>query len=444
MNERRGRLYGLGAGPGDPELLTLKAVRLLREVAVIAYPAPERGASFARSIVAQWLDGSRPEIAIRFPMRPGPVPTAVYDGAAAALSAHLDDGRDVALLCQGDPLFYGSFIELFGRLARRYRVEIVPGVSSLGACAAAAQTPLAARDETLAVVPATLDERVLASRILSAETAAIVKLGRHLAKVRRVVRRLGLIDAAIFIESATMPHQRVAPLADVEGGTAAYFSMLIIRRPARSDNPGGERVPRDFDERILFLFRHGETDWNRERRVQGHADVPLNGTGIGQAEALVERLRPHRVEAVVSSDLARARTTARIVAEALGIPLITDRGLRETHVGAAEGLLWDEAKVRFGEGLTERWYHDDDTAFPGGETGLATRKRGLEALRRFTVAHPYRRIGVATHGAMIRQLMKHALPPGSPPAAARNTVLYVLHYEPTADRLALAAGDAIR
>ena len=443
MDGRRGRLYGIGIGPGDPELLTLKALRLLRDAAVIAYPAPEYGASFARSIVADWLDGSRPEIAIRFPMRPGPVPSTVYDGAAAALSAQLECGRDVALLCQGDPLFYGSFVQLFGRLVRRFPIEIVPGVSSLGACAAAARTPLTTRDETLAVVPATLDEPALAGRILAAETVAIVKLGRHLAKVRRVVRRLGLLDQAIYIECATTPNERVAPLAEIEAAAAPYFSMLIIRNPARSEDAGGETVEVDADERILFLFRHGETDWNREGRVQGHTDVPLNGTGIDQAEALVERLRPHRLEAIVSSDLARARTTAKIVADALGIPLMTDRGLRETKVGAAEGLLWSEAKARFGEGLTERWYRDDDIAFPGGETGLATRRRGLEALRRFASAHSYRRIGVATHGAMVRQLMKHALPPGSPPATARNTVLYILHYEPATDRLALAPEDNI-
>jgi precorrin-2/cobalt-factor-2 C20-methyltransferase len=443
MDDRRGRLYGVGIGPGDPELLTLKALRLLREASVIAYPAPERGASFARSIVRQWLDGSRPEIAIRFPMQPGPVPTSLYDGAAAALSAQLDRGHDVAMLCQGDPLFYGSFIQLFARLARRFSIEIVPGVSSLGACAAAAGIPLATRDETLVVVPATLDEPALVRRILAAETVAIVKVGRHLAKVQRVVRRLGLIDQAIYIERATTPNQRVAPFAEIETATAAYFSMLIIRQGARSADSGGECVAADFDERILFLFRHGETDWNREGRVQGHADVPLNGTGIGQAEALVERLRPHRLEAIVSSDLARARATARIVADALAIPLMTDRGLRETNVGAAEGLLWSEAKARFGEGLTERWYRDDNTAFPGGETGLATRGRGLEALRRFTLAHRYRRIGVATHGAMVRQLMKHALPPGSPPATAHNTVLHILRYEPATDRLGLAPDDMI-
>lgn len=194
-------------------------------------------------------------------------------------------------------------------------------------------------------------------------------------------------------------------------------------------------MKQDHDARILFLFRHGETDWNREGRLQGHTDTPLNAAGLAQAQTLSETLRPHRLDAIVSSDLSRARTTAQIVVEALGIPLFTDPGLREANVGVAEGLLWSDAKTRFGEGLTERWYSDGDVAFPGGETGIATRIRGLAALRRFAAAQPHRRIGVSTHGAMVRQLMKHALPPGSPPAPARNTVLYVLRYEPAADGL---------
>jgi probable phosphoglycerate mutase len=180
-------------------------------------------------------------------------------------------------------------------------------------------------------------------------------------------------------------------------------------------------------ERLLFLFRHGETDWNREGRLQGHTDTPLNATGLAQAAALSERLRPHRLDVVVSSDLARAWTTARIVADSLGIP----------QIGEAEGLFWPEVKSRFGEALTERWFTDDDAAFPGGETGLATRTRGLAALRGFVAARPFRRIGVSTHGAMVRQLMKHALAPGSPPAKTRNTVLYILRYEPARDRLAV-------
>jgi 2,3-bisphosphoglycerate-dependent phosphoglycerate mutase len=188
-------------------------------------------------------------------------------------------------------------------------------------------------------------------------------------------------------------------------------------------------------ECLLFLFRHGETDWNREGRLQGHTDTPLNATGLAQAQALVERLRPHRLDAVVSSDLTRAWTTGQIVAVGLGIPLLSEPGLREAHIGEAEGLFWPEVKSRFGEALTERWFTDDDAAFPGGETGLETRSRGLAALRRFVAEQPYRRIGVSTHGAMVRQLMKHALPPGSPPARTRNTVLYALRYEPIGEGL---------
>ena len=196
-------------------------------------------------------------------------------------------------------------------------------------------------------------------------------------------------------------------------------------------------------ECLLFLFRHGETDWNREGRLQGHTDTPLNPTGLAQARALTERLRPHRLDAVMSSDLARAWTTGRIVAEGLSVPLISEPGLREANIGEAEGLYWPEVKRRFGETLTERWFTDDDAAFPGGESGLETRSRGLAALRRFVAGQSYRRIGVSTHGAMVRQLMKHALPPGSPPAKTRNTVLYILRYEAVADRLAVLTEEQV-
>ncbi|HEX4184318.1 MAG TPA: precorrin-2 C(20)-methyltransferase [Stellaceae bacterium] len=230
MAEIPGRLFGIGVGPGDPELLTLKALRLLRAAPVVAYPAPEQGDSFARSIVAIWLDVGQREIAIRIPMQPGPPPAAIYDAAAAELATELDRGDDVALLCQGDPFFYGSFIHLFTRLAGRYRIEIVPGVPSINACAAAASTPLVTRDEALAVVPATLGEGEIARRLGECDAAAIVKLGRHFSKVRRVLRELGLLDGALYIERATLPNQRVAPLADVDPGYVPYFSMALIRR----------------------------------------------------------------------------------------------------------------------------------------------------------------------------------------------------------------------
>jgi precorrin-2/cobalt-factor-2 C20-methyltransferase len=225
-----GRLYGIGVGPGDPELLTLKALRLLRAVPVVAYPAPESGPSFARGIVAQWLDPGKREIAIRFPMRAGPPPEALYDEAALRLATVLDAGEDVAFLCQGDPLFYGTFSGIYLRLAARYPVSIVPGVSSLTACAAAAGLPLARRDAALSVIPATLTEENLIRRLAESETAAVIKIGRHFPKLRWALEQLGLLDHATYIERATLPNQRVAPLAEIEPASVAYFAMALISR----------------------------------------------------------------------------------------------------------------------------------------------------------------------------------------------------------------------
>ena len=225
-----GCLYGLGLGPGDPELVTLKAVRLLRAAPVIAYPAPETGDSFARRIVAEWLVPAQREIAIRFPMRPGPPPAEIYRGGAAEIAAALETGADVAYLCQGDPLFYGSFAGLLEPLTGRYPVVVVPGVSSPAACAAAGVTPLVQRDEVLSVIPATQAEDVLARRIAAADAAAIVKLGRHFAKLRRVLETLGRLDDAIYVEHASWPNERVLPLAAVDPGSVPYFSTALVRR----------------------------------------------------------------------------------------------------------------------------------------------------------------------------------------------------------------------
>jgi precorrin-2/cobalt-factor-2 C20-methyltransferase len=226
-----GTLYGLGVGPGDPELITLKALRLLRAAAAVAYPAPEEGASFARAIVARWLSPAQREIVIRVPMETARFPAqAVYDDAAEALAAELAAGRDVAALCQGDPFFYGSFMYLFGRLAERFAVEVVPGVSSLTACAAAARAPLAAREDVLTVLPASLSEQQLLCRLAEGEACAIIKLGRHFAKVRAVLERLGLAATARYVERASLGNERVLPLADVAPETAPYFSMILLHR----------------------------------------------------------------------------------------------------------------------------------------------------------------------------------------------------------------------
>ena len=228
-------LYGLGVGPGDPELITLKALRLLRAAAVVAYPAPETGDSLARAIVAPHLPGGQTEIVLRMPMVASRFPAReVYDRAAVEIGGHLDAGRDVAVLCEGDPFFYGSFMYLFGRMAEAHRVEVVPGVSSLTACAAALSAPLAARDDVLAVLPATLPAETLAARLAGVDAAAIIKLGRHFAKVREVLAAAGLLDGAHYVSHASMADQRTAPVAGVDPAEVPYFSMILVHRRGRA------------------------------------------------------------------------------------------------------------------------------------------------------------------------------------------------------------------
>jgi precorrin-2/cobalt-factor-2 C20-methyltransferase len=224
------RVWGIGVGPGDPELLTLKALRLIHTAEVIAYPAPEQGESFARSIVASHLSGGQREIAIRMALGDGSFPKAdVYDGAAAEILEEVAAGRRVAVLCEGDPFFYGSFIYLYERLVDRCPVAVVPGVSSLMACAGAAEAPLALRNQSLTVLPGPLPETELRRRLGQCEAAAIIKVGRHLRKICVILEELGLADRARYIERASLAAQRVLPVRQAGIGEAPYFSMILVQ-----------------------------------------------------------------------------------------------------------------------------------------------------------------------------------------------------------------------
>jgi precorrin-2/cobalt-factor-2 C20-methyltransferase len=231
----KGRLHGVGVGPGDPELITLKALRVLKEADVIAYPALEEGDSLARAIAAPHIPDGREEFAIRMPMLVDRFPAMeVYDQAADHISGALEVGKSVAVLCEGDPFFYGSFMYLFGRLANRHKVEVIPGVSSLMACAASLSAPLAARNDVLTVLPAPLDDEVLEARLLATDSAAIVKVGRHFDRVRALLERLDLAEEAHYVERATMENQRVLPLREVNETNVPYFSMILTHRRGRA------------------------------------------------------------------------------------------------------------------------------------------------------------------------------------------------------------------
>jgi precorrin-2/cobalt-factor-2 C20-methyltransferase len=224
-----GRLYGIGVGPGDPELLTLKAFRLLQAAPVVAYQAANDHESIARSIVAPYLRGGQIEVCFRFPRALDPeAAQELYAEAIRPIAAHLAAGRDVVVLCCGDPLFYGSFMYLFTRLADQFVTEIVPGVSSPMGAAAAIGSPLCYRNDIFSVLSATLPVEVLTAQLINADAVAIIKLRRHFDKVRQILNDLGLLARAKYIERATAADQKIISIEDVDPRNVPYFSMIIV------------------------------------------------------------------------------------------------------------------------------------------------------------------------------------------------------------------------
>jgi precorrin-2/cobalt-factor-2 C20-methyltransferase len=224
-----GKLYGVGVGPGDIELLTLKAARLLSEVRIIAYPAADGGESLARRIVAPLIPEHARELPITIPMQQDRASArAAYDRAAKELGTYLHNGEDVLFLCEGDPFFYGSFMFLHQRLSAEFECMIVPGVTSLTACAAALGRPLAARNEVLKIIPAPLAEDRLRQELETTEAAAIIKVGNHFTKVRKVLCDLGLSGRAAIIERATQGDQSITQLDQATAEARPYFSTILV------------------------------------------------------------------------------------------------------------------------------------------------------------------------------------------------------------------------
>ena len=151
-----------------------------------------------------------------------------YDDAANRIAVMLDEGRDVALLCEGDPLFYGSFMYVHDRLAARYETEIVPGVTAMAACWSRAGLPMTRGDDCLSVLAGTLDEETLAARLQSADAAVIMKVGRHLRKVRQALDRAGLSERAVYVENGSTPDERIMRLSDMPADDAPYFSLVLV------------------------------------------------------------------------------------------------------------------------------------------------------------------------------------------------------------------------
>lgn len=226
-----GILHLVGVGPGDPELLTLKAVRIIGEADVVAFPVTASGDALALSIAAPHLRPEAERLPVAIPMQVEREPAqAAYDAAAAAILAHLGAGRAVAWLCEGDPLFYGSAMYLVARIAGRAPLSVVPGVTSLTAAAAAIGRPLAARNEVLKVLPAPLPDDVLRFELETAPAAAVIKVGRHFDRIRRLLGETGHAEGAVVVEHATGVRQRITPLTSFAHEERPYFSTILCYR----------------------------------------------------------------------------------------------------------------------------------------------------------------------------------------------------------------------
>ena len=243
-----GHLYGVGVGPGDPELITIKAAKLIKSANVIAYHSGTAGRSIARTIARSLISEDAIEELLIYPVTTGKTDHPLgyygavndfYDESAERLSKHLDAGRSVVVLAEGDPLFYSSYMYLHDRLAPRFPSEIVPGVTSLAAAATALQTPLARHEDILAVLPGTLPVAELARRLIDVDAAAIMKLGRTFAGVQEALRRSGRLDEAMYVERATTGEQRILPVTEVDAAAVPYFSMVVVPgRDRRLDSAG--------------------------------------------------------------------------------------------------------------------------------------------------------------------------------------------------------------
>jgi precorrin-2/cobalt-factor-2 C20-methyltransferase len=243
------RLIGVGVGPGDPELLTLKALNALRSADVVVHFAKAGKPSHARAIAAGHFRPGVAELPLCYPVTteiPKGAPAycdkleAFYDGCAAMLARQLDAHRTVAVICEGDPLFYGSYMHLHVRLARRYPTEVVAGVTGMSGCWSATGLPMAQGDDVFTVLPGTLEEAELIRRLTDADAVVVMKLGRNLAKVRRALARAGRLGRAVYVERATMAGASIVPLTDKADDQAPYFALVLVPGFAgqpRSGNP---------------------------------------------------------------------------------------------------------------------------------------------------------------------------------------------------------------
>jgi precorrin-2 C20-methyltransferase / precorrin-3B C17-methyltransferase len=258
----RGRLWGVGLGPGDPELVTVKAAKVIAESDVVAYHSARHGRSIARGIAEPYLRPGQIEEHLVYPLttestdHPGGYAGAMedfYRESADRIAAHLDAGRNVALLAEGDPLFYSSYMHMHTRLTERFDAVIIPGVTSVSAASAATGTPLVQGDEVLTILPGTLPVDELKRRLADTDAAVVLKLGRSYPAVREALSSAGRLDETFYVERASTPKERVLPAGEVDDASVPYFSLAML--------PGAPRPQASTGSVAVVGLGPGDTDW---------------------------------------------------------------------------------------------------------------------------------------------------------------------------------------
>ncbi len=359
----RGKLFGVGLGPGDPELMTVKARRIIDQADVVAYPTARHGRSIARSIAAPFLRADHVEIAMTFPVTTEGVPPGGYDQAlrefydeqAALLASHLDAGRTVAVLCEGDPFFYGSYMYLHERLAHRYTTKVVPGVTSFSASAAAAGVPLARGDDVLTILSGTLRPEVLAHHLRTADAAVVLKLGRTFDDVREAAQRAEVSDRAIYVERASTPDERSLPLGDVDG-EVPYMSLVLV--PAATKRATSRRRDLRAEVAVVGLGPAGP-EWLTAEAQTAIAEADDLVGYVAYVDRVPPRAGQDRHESDNRAEADRARLALKLAASGRRVAVLSsgDPGIFAMAAAVLEvleesGDEFSEVRVRVVPGVS--------------------------------------------------------------------------------------------
>jgi precorrin-2 C20-methyltransferase / precorrin-3B C17-methyltransferase len=370
------RFYGIGLGPGDPELITRKAARIIGEADVIAYHAGVNKQSYARTIAAGLIPDDAIEEELRYPLttgttdHPGGYAGALaefYEESATRLAAHLDSGRTVALLAEGDPLFYGSFMYMHDRLSARFVTEIIPGIPAFTAATAAVACPLVRQTDVLTVLPGTLPEAELARRLADTDGAIIMKLGRTFPAVRRALAAAGRLEHAMYVERASHPEQRWMPVADVDASSVPYLSLIVVngdsingprsRVMVEEPNPATVSTGSAVAELLVVGLGPGPDGWLTPEAATALAEVQHV---VGYAPYLArvpqrEGLQRHASGNTVEADRARFALDLALKGESVAVVSGGDAGvfgMASAVFEAAEDERFTDVEIRVLPGVS--------------------------------------------------------------------------------------------